>query len=307
MMNYRDVGRLVQLKNNSVVVDPDAVEKYNIELRDNMTHADGIAIFNQIAEANHLMGMKDPRGYMALDNNVYDAVQATYETKYTEAIDRIHQGLGVGGAQSFEAALSKQMKNARHDITPFMPDGLKYSDLHFIANTPAIQSSINDIVNYRLQKTDIYRLNRSYTDDQFMAVHEDMSRAGEEFKALINTAYTKGSAPDTLSKSTLLRNSNDNIDGFANFASQLVEPDDITKASDDARAVASFSTSDKPTAKFLLANKSYLSSFGFEMKKAKGSLTVTWSSGVVDDLYKERQQSEMNIDMSGLDDGPALT
>ena len=74
-MSYKDIGQRLQIEGDICHNNLDGGILYREA---------GIARFNEEAAKEGLNPLKDPKGYMTLDNNVYQAIQDTYELIYDQ-------------------------------------------------------------------------------------------------------------------------------------------------------------------------------------------------------------------------------
>ena len=146
----------------------------------------GIARFNEEAVANGLKELRDPKGYMALDDNVYQAIKDTYEDVYNQKAQDVEDGFSIlQSTYALDAVLDKLDSVVRKDSKRFTPDGMVYGDLRFVRNTPEIQQHIDDMVNRRVEMTMKYAISRSVDDDNFRQTFEQYVTAGEALKNTI--------------------------------------------------------------------------------------------------------------------------
>lgn len=297
-MDYKTIGQNIQIKGNKGKINPIFVQNEGFEMPQNPTRIQAIELFNDIAEENGLNRLRDPLGYMKLDNNMYDAIHETYKAKYQQTADMIDNGLMTGGSYGMKAVLNKLNPTVRKDMKTFMPQGVKYSELRFIENTPQSQELIDKYVAERVRLTYSWGIKRSVEKSTFDSILNNMQETGKQLTHQINIGLGLEEDKKVLSRQTLLDNSKNNTQGLQNFMTQLKDPDEINKI-DDNPAIASFSTRDMPTAKFLLQNKKYLEQFDFNIKKGKGVVNVQWSSPKVEKLYEERN---IGLNFEGLED-----
>lgn len=299
-MDYKTIGHALQVEGFSTHVDSNFVTAQNIEIPDNPTRLDGIKLFNEIAVKNNLKPLTDPLGYMTLDNNLYIYIHDKYQTEYSKAINMVDNGLMRGGSYALRAVSEKLSQNIRKDMTPFMPDNFKYSDMRFIKASDEMKHRVDDYVASRVRLTHLHSMRRQVEEETFDDIRSNLLTSGNKLKDLIEQSLDGPKTKKSLSKTQLLKNSGDDKIGLSTFMDKLSNPDKIEKPN-DSRPVASFRTSDMSTARFLLANKSYLSEFGFTIVKANKELITSWSSDIVDNLYQQ-QQNNLDLDLSGLDD-----
>lgn len=299
-MDYKTIGHALQVEGFSTHVDSNFVTAQNIKIPDKPTRLDGIKLFNEIAVKNDLKPLADPLGYMTLDNNLYTYIHDKYQTEYSKAINMVDNGLMRGGSYALRAVSEKLPQNIRKDMTPFMPDNFKYSDMRFIKASDEMKHRVDDYVASRVRLTHLHSMRRQVEDETFDDIRSNLLTSGNKLKDLIEQSLDGPKTKKSLSKTQLLKNSGDDKIGLSTFMDKLSNPDKIEKPN-DSRPVASFRTSDMSTARFLLANKSYLSEFGFTIVKANKELITSWSSDIIDNLYQQ-QQNNLDLDLSGLDD-----
>lgn len=299
-MDYKTIGHALQVEGFSTHVDSNFLKAQNIEIPDNPTRLDGIKLFNEIAVKNDLKPLADPLGYMTLDDNLYTYIHDKYQTEYSKAINMVDNGLMRGGSYALRAVSEKLPQNIRKDMTPFMPDNFKYSDMRFVKASDEMKHRVDDYVASRVKLTHLHSMRRQVEEKTFDDIRSNLLTSGNKLKDLIEQSLDGQNTKKTLSKTQLLKNSGDDKIGLSTFMDKLSNPDKIEKPN-DSRPVASFRISDMSTARFLLANKSYLSEFGFTIVKANKELITSWSSDIVDNLYQQ-QQNNVNLDLSGLDD-----
>ena len=298
-MDYKTIGHALQVEGFSTHVDSNFMTAQNVEIPNNPTRLDGIKLFNEIAVKNELKPLVDPLGYMTLDNNLYIYIHDKYQTEYSKAINMVDNGLMRGGSYALRAVSDKLPQNIRRDMTPFMPDNFKYSDMRFVRASDEMKHRVDDYVASRVKLTHLHSMRRRVEDETFEDIRSNLLTSGNKLKDLIEQSLDGQSTKKSLSKTQLLKNSGDDKIGLNTFMDKLSSPDKIEKPN-DSRPVASFRTSDMPTARFLLANKSYLSEFGFTIVKENKELITSWSSDIVDNLYQE--QNNVDLDLSDLDD-----
>jgi len=308
-MDYKTIGQALQIERDRVHVDDAFLTEQGVSAPANPTREEGIILFNQIAEENDLDPLRDPLGYMALDDNVYSYLQTAYKEKYEEAADKIDSGLMRGGSYNMRAILSNRPQTIRKDIGGLLPKDLKYSECRFIKATPEIKEAVDGFVDTRVQITHAYGIRRSIEKDTFDRLQDELSKKGQTLATHLTGNVEKKAK---LSTKTLLQNSQNNKAGLDAFAKELKEPSSIEKGEKDDHATARFATNDKGVAKFLLSNKAYLSEFGFNVEKKSGQVITSWQSGHVDEVYQKQADSLnkpeeiINLDLSDMDASQAL-
>lgn len=300
IMDYKTIGHALQVEGFKTNVDTEFVTAQDVPIPDNPTRLDGIKLFNEIAMKNDLKPLSDPLGYMTLDDNLYSYIHNKYQTEYSNTIDMVENGLMGGGPYALRAVAGKLPQNIRKDMTPFMPENFKYSEMRYVKASDEMKHNVDKYVSARVQLTHLHSMRRRVEDATFEDIHHQMSSAGNKLKDLIEESLNGPIVKKSLSKAKLLENSGNNKIGLDAFIEKLSNPDTIDKP-DDSRPIASFKTSDMATARFLLSNKSYLSEFGFNIVKGNKELITSWSSDIIDKLYEERN-NDVNLDLSGLDD-----
>lgn len=295
-MDYKTIGNALQVEGADTHVDRDFVSAQGIEAPENPSRADGIKLFNAIAEKNDLSPLNDPMGYMKLNDNVYDAIHDDYKLKYQRAADMIDNGLMQGGSYAMNSILNKVNSHARKDITPFMPKDMKYSELRFVKASPEIKDTIDDFVAARVRWTYSYGISRSVENSTFDDIKRDMQTAGKKFTNQIEQATSQtAEKPAHLSSKALLTNGHNNTEALTEFAAQLKNPDTIIKEEGAEHATAEFTATNRNTAKFMLDNREYLKEFRFNVIKASGKVTTTWQSQKVDTMFEERQDPKLDM------------
>lgn len=171
-MNYKEIGKKLQIEGQFCHNDLDG----RVTSREA-----GVARFNEEAEKQGLKPLRDPQGYMTLDDNVYQAVKDTYEEKYDTKAQEIEDGFSViKSTYAIDALLDKLDATVRKDSKRFVPEGMVYGDLRFVRNTPEIQEKIDKMVDKRVEMTLKYQISRSVDDESFMRTFHGFVEAGKE-------------------------------------------------------------------------------------------------------------------------------
>lgn len=301
-MDYKTIGKALQVERDRVHIDASFLAEQGFDVPKDPTRDEGIALFNEIAEANGLDTLRDPLGYMALDDNAYNYLQTAYKDKYEDVAEKIDAGLMRGGSYSMRAVLDKRPQVIRKDIGSLLPKDMKYSECRFIKATPEIKEAVDDFVDSRIKITHAHSIRRSVEQDTFTRLQDELKEKGHVLSDHL-TGNVK--VKNKLSIKTLLENSQNNKAGLEVFTKELKEPTTIEKDEKDSHATARFSTRDKTIAKFLLSNKNYLSDFGFNVEKKSGQVLTSWQSEYVDTLY-EKQTEDVQLDMSDMEPSQTL-
>lgn len=165
-------------------VDTEAVKVMTgIDTEPNLTREQGISLFNQMSEARHVMPLRDPMGYMTLDNNVYNYIKEQYEFQYEDTIEAIENGFINGNGRGCEAVLNKLDSTVRKNVREYcLPDGVNYQDLRFMSVTPEIEDTVNEFVKQRVTKTVNFEKKRDHSVESLAKDHEKFLSAGEALK-----------------------------------------------------------------------------------------------------------------------------
>jgi len=292
-MDYKQIGRLLQIDRGHVNVKPDIAKEYGLD-RDLKGDKAIISAFNKIAESEDLRPLRDPKGYMALDVNAYDYLKGQYRATYEKMRDDIESGMMAGGSYGIVAILSNLDGVVRKDARNALPKNFKYSELHFTPVDEGLKTQIADFAHKRANLTFAYMNKRSFEKERLVQIRQDFIDSGAKFADLVTDSWKHKEKGNVLSIKTLLKNSHNNQEGFDAFKRELSDPDTIKKDNENG-IYAQYTTKTMPEAKFLLSNKKYLKDFGFDIKKGRGNVTMSWSSPSIDKKYKAR-----NLNLDGL-------
>lgn len=183
-MNYKEIGKSLQIERNMCHNQLDGGV---------LSKEAGIARFNEEAVKNGLRELRDPQGYMTLDNNVYQAVKDTYERKYDQQAQDIEDGFSiVNSTYAVDAVLDKLDSVVRKDSKRFVPKDMVYGDLRFVRNTPDIQEKIDTMVDRRVEMTMKYSISRSVDDADFRRTFELYVKAGQDLANAIEPNQEQG-------------------------------------------------------------------------------------------------------------------
>lgn len=160
-----------------------------IDSKSVLTLSEGVALFNRMSEARHVMPLRDPLGYMTLKDNLYDHIKEQYASQYEDMIDNIDAGFINGNGRGCEAILNKLDATVRKNIREYcLPDGVNYQHLRNIAPTDELMGAVNEFVKQRVVKTVNFEKKRDHSKDALEKDHEKFLAAGENLKARIADA-----------------------------------------------------------------------------------------------------------------------
>lgn len=174
-------------------VDTEAVKVMTgIDTESELTREQGISLFNRMSEARHVMPLRNPMGYMTLDNNVYNYIKDQYAFQYDDTIEAINNGFINGNGRGCEAVLNKLDYTVCKNIREYcLPDGINYQDLRFMATTPEISDAVDEFVKQRVTKTVNYEKKRDHSAESLAKDHEKFLAAGEVLREQIGIAALK--------------------------------------------------------------------------------------------------------------------
>ena len=171
-------------------VDTDAVRGMTgIESPPEISVTEGVALFNRMSAARHVMPLRDPMGYMTLDGSLYDHIKDQYEFQYEDTIQNIDAGFINGNGRGCEAVLDKLDATVRKNVREYcLPDGVNYQDLRHVAVTPELEKAVNDFVKQRVTKTVNFEKKRSHSKESLERDHAKFLAAGEAMQEQIAAA-----------------------------------------------------------------------------------------------------------------------
>lgn len=171
-MSYKEIGKQLQIEGQF------CHNKFDGTVTSRET---GVVRFNEEAEKLGLKPLRDPQGYMTLDDNVYQAIKEAYESKYDAKAQEIEDGFSViKSTYAIDSLLDKLDTTVRKDSKRFTPEGMVYGDLRFVRNTPEIQEKIDTMVDKRVEMTLKYQISRSVDDESFMRTFNEFVNAGRD-------------------------------------------------------------------------------------------------------------------------------
>lgn len=160
-----------------------------IDSKPEISREEGIALFNRMSEAQHTAPLRDPMGYMTLDNNLYEFIKDEYDTAYNDAIDSIETGLLNGNGHGCQAVLDKLDAVVRKNVREYcLPEGVNYQHLRNIETTPELEDAVGKFVQQRVVKTVNFEKKRSHSKESLEKDHQKFVEAGEALKEQIAIA-----------------------------------------------------------------------------------------------------------------------
>lgn len=167
-----------------------------------MTKEEGAEAFNQTVGQFGLAPLKDPKGYMTLDDNIYDGVKAVFADVYETTLDRIEQGFMTGTTYAVQAVINKMDAVVRDAMKDAYPDDLKYTDLRHIPMTDEVDQKAEGLAECRRNMTLIRSIKRSFEADALEKEHAKLVEQKANLKTAITHAYQQ-SQPTSLSMEDL--------------------------------------------------------------------------------------------------------
>lgn len=163
------------------------MELTGIATEPELTREGGVALFNQMSETLHVMPLRDPMGYMKLNDNTYDYIKGQYEFQYNDAIDNIDAGFINGNGRGCEAVLDKLDSTVRKNIREYcLPDGMNYQDLRHVGMTDELEEAVNGFVKQRVTKTINFEKKRSHSQESLAKDHQKFLKAAENLMDTIS-------------------------------------------------------------------------------------------------------------------------
>lgn len=168
----------------TALVDTDKVKQMSgLDVDPEMTREQGIALFNRISEIRNVMPLRDPLGYMAADDNLYNYIKEAYDFQYNDTIDSIDAGFINGNGRGCEKVLDNLDKTVKKNVREYcLPDGVHYQDLRHVVMTDELQSAVDEFVKQRVTKTVNFEKKRSHDRESLARDHEKFLKAGEMLK-----------------------------------------------------------------------------------------------------------------------------
>lgn len=154
-LTHSKIGESFQIEENMCHIDTKQLERDTgfVITTPLVTRAEGIDLFNKVAEANGLPARQDPAGYMILDDNVYQYLHESYEDHYERAAEDIEGGFGYGTVHAMNGVLDKLKTHVRNNVREHLPEGVQYSELRFKRATPELKDAVDTFVEKRVNVT----------------------------------------------------------------------------------------------------------------------------------------------------------
>lgn len=168
----------------TALVDTDKVKQMSgLDVDPEMTREQGIALFNRISEIRNVMPLRDPLGYMAADDNLYNYIKEAYDFQYNDTIDSIDAGFINGNGRGCEKVLDNLDKTVKKNVREYcLPDGVHYQVLRHVVMTDELQTAVDEFVKQRVTKTVNFEKKRSHDRESLARDHEKFLKAGEMLK-----------------------------------------------------------------------------------------------------------------------------
>lgn len=163
-IGYRELGRMIQINRDFAEVDQSQLEKLRGEPLNKhvWTREEGIQLFNDTAMRIGLHPLKDPKGYMYLEDNIQNYIKDRYAETYEAAYDAIEAGQMYGTTYAVDAVLDKLDGTVRRDVSKGLPKGVLYSELKYTPITPEVKQWVEPFVRNRLAVTLTHSVSRSF-------------------------------------------------------------------------------------------------------------------------------------------------
>ena len=143
---------------------------------------EGVELFNNISKTHHVEPLRDPIGYMRIENNMYDYIHQTYYEKYDDILQDIHDNIVDGTGYGVQYILDNLSKTIRKDMKDCLPYNMKYSDLSHIHITPERTTAVDKFVKARISKTLVYEKKRGYEQATIDRTDQQLISAGVQLR-----------------------------------------------------------------------------------------------------------------------------
>ena len=182
----------LELKEGKWTAHADAdkiLQMTGIVTKPELSGEEGVALFNQMSAARQVMPLRDPLGYMTLDDNLYDYIKDQYTFQYEDMIDNIDAGFINGNGRGCEAVLNKLDATVRKNIREYcLPEGVHYQSLRHVEATDDLCRAVDEFVKNRVTKTVDFEKKRSHSKESLERDHQKFLAAGEALKTAISEA-----------------------------------------------------------------------------------------------------------------------
>lgn len=186
-----DLGQCLQVELNYCHVDYDKLEDlgYNLDsldIEDEMiTREDGISLFNQLSEQKGLDPLRNPLGYMKVEDNVYDVLRDLYTEHYEDQLEKIDNGQAMGSPVTMEVILDNLSAKVTKDTRRLIPETMKYQDLYHLAVSDDLEETMTRFVKQRVIYTSSWSIRRSLSKDALDRQRNLLKDRGEDLKKAI--------------------------------------------------------------------------------------------------------------------------
>lgn len=149
---------------------------------------DGIQLFRRLCDILHGTPLSDPKGYMALQGNIYEFLQSEHVNQYEDMLQAIDNQIVDGTGYGISAVLDKGRADVRMIMKPVMPKGENFGDLRFLEATEERKRAVRDFIKCRVSKTLIYEKRRGYETATIERANRKFEEAGQRLsEALFGT------------------------------------------------------------------------------------------------------------------------
>ena len=188
----------LELQNGSWTahIDPHAADITDVPTNPVTSVYEGTRLFNQMCETLHARPLRDPAGYMTLDDNMYAYLRESYENQYEDALQGIDNQIIDGTGYGVTAVLKRLTPTIRNDVSEFLPKGVNYGDLRFVKATDERKQRVDDFVKCRVSKTLTYELKRSYSPETRDRTHQKFMEAGRRLGASLSQDTVRSQATE---------------------------------------------------------------------------------------------------------------
>lgn len=170
MGNKEDIrkilGQNMKREASMVRVNQEGLSSYGYRGPELLNLEEARVVFNRMSERFGAKPLREPWGYMALEDSFYNVMKDTYADFYDEHLEKIENGMGLGSPRAFEAVLDTLDKRVLKDMKSFEGDQFVYGDLRFLPVTDTLQEQLDDFVKTRVLFSAAHSIKRSVSDDR---------------------------------------------------------------------------------------------------------------------------------------------